>query len=163
MSIRTSKRTITGKASQAKLSIRSRAPRASSAIVRRVMQRNTGHETAQERLLRTFLTKAGLKFRTNTRPEPHLKIKADIVFPKQRVCVFLDGCFWHGCPFHFKVPNSHSPWWKEKIQDNKRRDARQTQALRRRKWKVIRYWEHQIQPDALQRINVRIGKALTTC
>ena len=160
MPVHTAKRTIKGKVSRARQSIRSRAPSASSPLVRRVMQRNTGHETEPERLLRTFLKKAGLRFRTDTRPEPHLKIKADIVFPRQRVCVFLDGCFWHGCPIHFKVPNSHSPWWKEKIQDNARRDARQTQALRRLKWKVIRYWEHQIQPEALQRINARIGETL---
>lgn len=160
MSVRTAKPTNRRKASRPRQSIRSRAPSASSPLVHRVMQSNTGHETKQEQRLRIFLKKAGLRFRTNVRPEPLLKIKADIVFPKDKVCLFLDGCFWHGCPIHFKVPNSHTLWWKEKILDNRRRDVRQTRILRKCKWKVLRYWEHQIETDTLQGINNRIRKSL---
>jgi len=137
-------------------SIRKRAPKASSERVRFVMQRNVGHETEPEMKLRSALHKLGLRFRKDCNLESKLKIKADIVFPKPQVCVFVDGCFWHGCPLHFKVPKTHSAWWKEKIDDNKRRDLRQTRALKRRGWKVLRLWEHEITEKRLSKISVKI-------
>ncbi|MEI8183691.1 MAG: very short patch repair endonuclease [Desulfomonile sp.] len=130
-----------------KKSIRSRAPSASSPNVRYVMQQNTGHETDAEKLLRSELHKIGLRYRKDTRPEPSLRITADIVFTKQEVCIFIDGCFWHGCPLHFKLPKTHADWWLEKIEDNRSRDERQTRKLQELGWAVLRYWEHEVLPD----------------
>lgn len=127
-----------------RLSIRSRAPKASSALVRRVMQANTGRTTAPERTLRSRLHRKGLRFRVDVRPEPSLRCSADLIFRRSRVCVFVDGCYWHGCPRHFAVPKQNSAWWAEKIADNRKRDARRTAQLRDRGWVVIRLWEHDI-------------------
>ena len=122
--------------------IRKRAPKASSAAVRRVMLENVGRETHPEKVLRSALFRAGLRFRKNYSPLPAQRITVDIAFPRHRFCVFVDGCFWHGCPLHFCVPKSHSAWWREKIDDNRQRDLRQTRLLKRRGWSVLRIWEH---------------------
>lgn len=133
-------------------SIRARAPNASSEKVRFVMQRNVGHETGPEKILRGFLHKMGFCFRKDYSPISSLKLTADLVFPKQKVCIFIDGCFWHGCPIHFNTPKTNSGWWFEKIEDNRLRDERQTQELQRRGWLVLRYWEHDITLDNLSSI-----------
>lgn len=129
-------------------SIRSRAPRASSRQVRKVMQANVGRVTAVENLVHATLRRSGLRFMTDTRPEPGIKCRADVVFSHARVCVFVDGCYWHGCPVHFRVPKTNAAWWTEKITDNRIRDARQARLLRRRGWTVFRVWEH-TSPDHL--------------
>lgn len=120
------------------------------------MQRNVGRETEPEKLLTSVLHKAGLRFRKHLRPERSLRITADIVFRRQRVCVFIDGCFWHGCPLHFQLPKTNSDWWEEKIEDNKARDTRQTCQLGEHGWTVLRYWEHELTPDSLGRISAQI-------
>lgn len=126
--------------------IRSRAPAASSPDVRRVMQAVKRQDTAAEILLRRRLHAAGLRFRKEIRPEPDLRCKADVVFPRHKVCIFIDGCFWHRCPAHFKVPKTNSPWWEEKIQATVERDSRQQHLLQSRGWTVLRFWEHNISP-----------------
>jgi len=125
-------------------SIRSRAPAASSSVVRRVMQANVGRETAPERCLRSALQRRGLRFRKDYRPVTDLRCKADIVFVGRRVCVFVDGCFWHGCTEHFEVPKANRAWWQEKVDANIERDVRQTAELSGRGWKVLRFWEHEV-------------------
>lgn len=127
-----------------KRSIRARAPVATSPDVRRVMQANWGNELSPERTLRSELHRIGLRFRKNRRPLAGLRCTADIVFPRHRLCVFVDGCFWHGCPLHFSCPKSHSGWWREKIEATKRRDKQHTAALRRGGWRVVRLWEHEV-------------------
>lgn len=133
-------------------SIRTRAPSASSETVRRVMQANVGRETAAETKLRCALHRAGLRFRKDSQVEQDVRCKADVVFRKARVCVFVDGCFWHGCPAHFKTPRTNAAWWWEKIADNRKRDARQSRLLRTRGWHVMRFWEHQVCSDDIRRI-----------
>ncbi len=142
------------------LSIRARAPAASSGLVRRVMVANYGGNTTPERLLRSALRRVGLKFRGERQVIRNLRCKADIVFPAERVCVFVDGCFWHGCQLHFSVPKTHSSWWSEKVEDNRRRDRRKTARLRAAGWKVIRVWEHQIAADSMPLVLKRIGTAV---
>src|SRR5258706_13941492 len=104
--------------------IRSRAPRASSPAVRRVMQANVGRETRPEQSVRTFLHCRGFRFRKDVKPLATLRCTADIVFPEAKVCIFVDGCFWHGCPIHFHAPKSNKAWWSEKIAANRARDRR---------------------------------------
>ena len=128
-------------------SIRSRAPSASSALVRRIMQATPSQDTHPEMVFRSAIHREGLRFRKKRRPEPSLKCTADVVFPTQRICVFIDGCFWHGCPLHFNVPRINKSWWAEKIADNRKRDRRQTQLLQSLGWTVLRLWEHQVYDD----------------
>jgi DNA mismatch endonuclease (patch repair protein) len=127
--------------------IRKRAPGASSPSVRKVMQHNVGHTTGIESRLQAALTVGGLAFEVDQRVESDLRWKADVVFPQQRICVFVDGCFWHGCPAHFRPPHSNSAWWTEKIQANVDRDCRQKETLGARGWKVFRFWEHELGTD----------------
>lgn len=125
-------------------SIRSRAPSASSAAVRDRMQRVPRAKTEPELNLARALRAEGARLRTNVRPIPHMKITADIVLPAHRICVFVDGCFWHGCARHFRPPVANRDWWREKIEDNRRRDDRQRRRLSRLGWRVLRVWEHDV-------------------
>lgn len=143
-----------------RLSIRSRAPKASSAAVRRVMQANTGRTTEPERKLRAILHGLGLRFRVDTKPELSLRCAADLVFRPSMVCVFVDGCYWHGCPLHFSVPKQNSAWWAEKIADNRRRDKKRTAELEKRGWLVVRLWEHELGSDTSQLLAARIAHAV---
>ena len=132
-------------------SLRTRAPNASSPQVRRVMQANYGGDTLPEQALRSGLHKLGLRFRKHARPFAHLRCHADIVFPSKKVCVFVDGCFWHGCPVHHKVPKTNSDWWREKIQANVDRDCRNSKILAENGWHVFRVWEHDLKLACAQR------------
>ena len=70
--------------------------------------------------------------------------KPDIVFPKAGVAVFLDGCFWHGCPIHLHIPKTNKDFWRKKIFGNMARDRRVSRQLRKQGWHVFRFWEHDI-------------------
>ncbi|TNM26707.1 very short patch repair endonuclease [Streptomyces sedi] len=117
--------------------------RASSTAVRAVMTANKGRDTKPERLLRSVLYRQGLRYRVNARPLPDLRRTADIVFLKARVAVFVDGCYWHGCPDHYRPANKRSDFWREKIQGNQIRDADTDARLREQGWTVVRVWEHE--------------------
>lgn len=143
-----------------RLSIRSRAPASASSLVRRIMQANTNCETEVERKLRSVLHRAGLRFRKEAAPVPGLRCKADIVFRRRQVCVFIDGCFWHGCPKHFENPKVNAAWWRAKIAANRERDRRQAKLLQRYGWSVLRYWEHEVDGKSLSRIVAEVKRAL---
>ena len=130
-------------------SIRKRAPRASSPLVRRVMRNVRRRDTGAEMLLRKILFHLGLRYRLNATPVRTIRCKADILFRSAQVCIFIDGCFWHRCPAHFKLPKANSAWWGEKIQATVERDGRQQQLLQSRGWTVLRFWEHCITPMAV--------------
>jgi DNA mismatch endonuclease, patch repair protein len=115
---------------------------ASSAGVRRSMQGNRGRDTKPELALRRLLHARGLRYRVDMRPVRGLRRKADIVFTRQRVCVFVDGCFWHGCSAHGTVPSTNRPYWSEKIEGNTRRDRETDKRLADEGWTVVRFWEH---------------------
>jgi len=70
--------------------------------------------------------------------------KPDFVFPKQKVTLFVDGCFWHGCPQHSNMPKNNMPFWKKKLQQNKDRDKFVSRELKKLGWKVVRVWEHEL-------------------
>ena len=144
-------------------SIRSRAPIASSPLVRRVMQANRSVDTSLERLLRSALHCRGLRFRKHANVDASLKCRADVVFRQARVCVFVDGCYWHGCPKHFRPPKTNTAWWREKITDNRRRDRNKSAALERRGWTVIRIWEHELSPKQISKFVDRIERHVTRC
>lgn len=118
-------------------------PVASSDGVRAVMVGNRGADTRPERALRSALHARGLRFFKNRRPVPGLRCRADIVFPTQRVAVFVDGCFWHRCPTHGVSPRANSEYWRAKLDRNVARDLRNDRALRASGWEVVRVWEHE--------------------
>ncbi len=85
--------------------------------------------------------------------------KPDFAFPKQKVAVFVDGCFWHGCPKCYTRPKTNRKFWDEKLEDNMARDKRVTRQLRRQGWKVIRIWQHSLRKCPQACLN-RIRRAL---
>lgn len=127
-------------------------PEASSAGVRAVMRGNRGRDTGPEVRIRSALHRMGLRFRKHQRPLDGLRCEADIVFPRERVAVFVDGCFWHGCPVHGRVPKGNGDYWSEKLWRNRRRDRRNDVALHAMGWLVIRVWEHEGTDEVATRV-----------
>jgi DNA mismatch endonuclease (patch repair protein) len=107
------------------------------------MQLQASRNTRPELELRSALHRTGLRFRVHVRPLAGVRREADVVFPKARVAVFVDGCFWHGCPEHGSWPKANADWWREKIEANRRRDADTDERLRDAGWMVIRMWTHE--------------------
>jgi DNA mismatch endonuclease, patch repair protein len=90
---------------------------------------------------------AGLARRVTPQPStfnPQLAVRHDFVFRKSRTAIFVDGCFWHGCPRHATKPANNRAFWRRKLAGNKKRDALVTRTLRRAGWKVVRIWEHEL-------------------
>lgn len=116
------------------------------------MQGNRSADTTPERKLRSALHAAGFRYRKNTRPVRSLRCSADIVFPRWRVAVFVDGCYWHGCPDHGTSPRTNAAYWSEKIARNVARDRRNNEALEAAGWTVIRVWEHEAPEQAASRV-----------
>lgn len=108
------------------------------------MQRQQTRDTAPELALRRLLHATGLRYRIDAAPLPDLRRRADIVFRPARVAVFVDGCFWHGCPLHgSRGTTANSRYWREKILRNQRRDADTDRRLMDAGWVSFRVWEHQ--------------------
>lgn len=108
--------------------------------------------TKPELALRRALHQKGLRYRVNTKVISELRTRADVVFTRARVAIFVDGCFWHGCPEHGTWPKANAAWWKGKIGDNKKRDQKVTEMLTQRGWMVIRVWEHEDPSEAAKAI-----------
>lgn len=102
-------------------------------------------DTKPEILLRRRLFANGARgYRVNYK----LKGKPDVVFPKQRLAVFVDGCFWHKCPKCFQKPATNKAFWLDKINSNVKRDREINSALKKSGWKVLRFWEHDIRKNS---------------
>jgi DNA mismatch endonuclease (patch repair protein) len=106
------------------------------------MQANRSRDTSPELAVRRAVHRLGLRYRVGQRPLPNLRQSADLVFPRAKVAVFVDGCFWHGCPDHYRAPASNRDYWSAKINKNQRRDAAIDAALRHAGWTAVRVWEH---------------------
>lgn len=118
-------------------------PGSSGAEVSRRMSRLRRRDNERELSLRRALHASGLRFRV-TYPVPELRRRSiDIAFTRRRVAVFLDGCFWHGCPLHGTDPRSNSAWWAQKIAANQARDRDTDRHLVELGWRVVRVWEHE--------------------
>lgn len=120
--------------------------------MRQVRRRDTGPEVR----LRSALHRRGLRFRVDV-PLPFLpRHRADIAFGPARLVVYVDGCFWHGCPTHGSIPKANEAWWREKIERVRRRDERTDAALRAEGWAVFRVWEHEHPGHAADAIEAAI-------
>lgn len=108
------------------------------------MQANRSRDTAPEIAVRRILHADGYRYRVHFQPEPTLRRKADIVFTRQRIAIFIDGCFWHGCPEHGRRDFNHNvDYWPSKIAGNRARDVETTEVLKKAGWQVLRFWEHE--------------------
>jgi DNA mismatch endonuclease, patch repair protein len=105
------------------------------------MARIRGTNTSPELTLRRALWARGLRYRLHARTPAG---KPDVVFSASRVAVFIDGCFWHGCPLHYARPRSREDFWSAKLVENVERDARQAGLLESAGWRVVRLWEHEV-------------------
>jgi len=93
--------------------------------------------------LRSILHRFGLRYFVDRPPMPGMLRRADILFPRVKVAVYVDGCFWHGCPIHGTSPKANDRWWAAKIEANRRRDADTVVRLTASGWTVLRFWEHE--------------------
>jgi DNA mismatch endonuclease, patch repair protein len=114
------------------------------------MRGNGKTDTSPEVALRSVLHRRGLRFRKHAAPTPNIRCQVDILFRSARVAVFVDGCFWHGCPDHGTKPRTNSTYWVEKLARNAARDRLNDAALTGAGWKVIRIWEHEPVEDAAE-------------
>lgn len=120
--------------------------------------RGSGNRDTELRMLQLFRT-AGIR---GWRRSQRVFGKPDFVFPRERLAVFVDGCFWHGCPKpkHAPMPKNRAEWWAAKLTRNKERDLVVTRTLRKQGWNVIRVWECDLSPKKWPRIARRIGRKL---
>lgn len=113
-------------------------------------------DSAMEKGLRKKLNKLGLRHSKNVARLPG---KPDVAFISKKVAVFLDSCFWHGCRYHCRIPNTNVKYWKEKIVRNKKRDKEIREKYKKMGWTILRFWSHQIEKDPQKSIK-RIEKVL---
>lgn len=116
------------------------------------MQSNKGRDTKPELALRRAVHALGLRYRVSKRPVPGFNRTADLVFTRARIAVFLDGCFWHGCPEHHTKAATNAEYWADKVEQNRRRDAETNRRLEEEGWRVIRIWAHEDPGEAAERV-----------
>lgn len=121
---------------------------ATSARLARQRQADTSPELA----LRRELHRRGLRYFTDRAPLPGLRRRADLVFPRRRVAVYVDGCFWHRCPQHATFPKNNARWWSDKLAGNVARDRDTDARLVAAGWRVVRVWEHECVTAAADRV-----------
>ncbi|MFE9693628.1 very short patch repair endonuclease [Micromonospora sp. NPDC005806] len=132
-------------------------PPPSSATKTMKANRSTG--TKPELALRRALFAAGLRYRVNLKVSvPGRTVRPDVVFTRTRVAVFLDGCFWHGCPQHGRMPSDPSGYWHQKIDRNQARDSAVDQALYESGWQVVRLWEHTATEEAAKLVRAAVAE-----
>jgi len=107
------------------------------------MQRTGRRDTAAELAVRRELHRRGLRYFVDRSVVPGPRRRVDIVFPRRRVAVFVDGCFWHSCPAHRTTPKVNREWWVTKLAANESRDRATDESLTQAGWTVLRFWEHQ--------------------
>ncbi|WP_241662319.1 MULTISPECIES: very short patch repair endonuclease [unclassified Streptomyces] len=124
----------------------------SSPAVSARMSRQSSRDTAPELAVRKLLHAAGLRYRVNVAVPGMPRRTIDIVFTKAKIAVFMDGCFWHGCPEHATHPRANAEWWRVKLDKNMARDVETTDHLTAQGWTVLRFWEHESTEDVANRI-----------
>lgn len=126
---------------------------ASSDATRRVMKANRRRDTSIELALRKRLHSIGYRYRVDFAPV-NPRRRADIVFPALRVAIYVDGCFWHGCPEHYVPPKTNAEFWATKVENNRARDRQVDAELTQAGWRSLRIWEHEGVDDAVRSIEM---------
>lgn len=127
-------------------------PAATSPAVSQVMRGNRSRDTRPEQAVRSELFRRGLRYRKHFPIDTDLRrVRPDVVFPRQRIAVFIDGCFWHSCPEHGAVPRVNTSYWSAKLARTRDRDFATTGALQRAGWTVVRLWEHDL-PGGVEQV-----------
>lgn len=126
------------------------------------MQGNRSRDTSPEVAVRRAVHALGLRYRVDRRPVRSINRRADLVFSRIKVAVFIDGCYWHGCPEHFVRPKSNVDYWSTKIGRNVERDRETNARLRDEGWTVLRFWEHDDPAEAAERIEAAVRQRATS-
>ncbi|MGX5653891.1 very short patch repair endonuclease [Geodermatophilus nigrescens] len=135
----------------------SRDPPASSPAARRRMQANRRRDTQPELALRRELHARGWRYRVDHPPIAGLRRRADVVFTRRKVAVYVDGCYWHSCPVHGTTAKTNAEFWASKLAANERRDRDTDRALIEAGWRVVRIWEHESPVEAADRLEAVLG------
>ncbi|MGI8519748.1 MAG: very short patch repair endonuclease [Actinomycetota bacterium] len=120
------------------------------------LSRMPRRDTIPELALRRELHRRGLRYRVDLAPLKGLRRRADVVFTRHRLAVFVDGCFWHRCPLHGTSPKNNADWWRVKLDRNVERDKNTDAALAGAGWTVVRVWEHEEAKVAADRVQSRL-------
>lgn len=131
------------------------SPAQRSAVMAAV--RSTRNESTELRLV-ALLRSLGI---TGWRRGSRLPGRPDFVFPARRTAIFVDGCFWHGCAKHCRLPASNRRYWAVKVAGNRRRDRKTARTLRAMGWRVLRVWEHELRPAAAPVLGRRLRRNLS--
>jgi DNA mismatch endonuclease, patch repair protein len=121
------------------------------------MQATPRRDTSCEMAIRSAVHAMGLRFRVDW-PVPATRRRADLAFVSAKVAVFVDGCFWHGCPEHRTWPKANAEWWRDKLDSNVRRDRDTDALLKAAGWTVLRFWEHEDASRAARTIRRTVVK-----
>ena len=134
-------------------------PHPSSPAVTAVMKGNRRRDTSPELRLRRRLHALGWRYRLDLRlTAGGRRPRPDVVFTRRRVAVFVDGCFWHGCPEHGRVPGGrNAAYWEAKLSRNRARDELDTAALAEAGWRVVRLWEHASLDEAVAAVEAALA------
>ena len=116
------------------------------------MRSNKSRDTKPELALRSAVHARGLRYRVSAKPLAGVRRTADLVFPRAKVAVFLDGCFWHGCPEHHTVASANAKFWADKVEANRKRDRDTDSRLTEAGWVSVRIWEHEDVAEAARRV-----------
>lgn len=131
---------------------------ATSVATRRSMLANRSRDTSPELKLRRLLWAQGLRYRVAAKPLADRRRTVDIVFGPAKVAVEIHGCFWHGCPEHYRPPGSNVEYWSAKIARNQARDATKLAALEAAGWEVVVAWEHENPEDVASRVAEAVAR-----
>ncbi|MBD8024865.1 very short patch repair endonuclease [Microbacterium gallinarum] len=129
---------------------------ATSEGTRKSMLANKRRDTSTELAVRRELHSRGLRYRVDFAPVPGIRRRADITFTRARVAVFIDGCFWHGCPLHGTSPRQNADYWGPKLAANIERDRDTDRHLEDAGWRVMRFWEHQAPRETADQIEAAV-------
>lgn len=124
------------------------------------MKRVRRKDTNAEIRLRRLLHARGLRYFVDKAPIKGMRSRADLVFPRAQVAVFVDGCFWHSCPLHATKPKSNREWWESKLAANVERDRLTNAALDAAGWTVVRVWEHEAVEVAADRVQAAASRSV---
>lgn len=133
-------------------SVKKSAPVPANEQVRSRLRSQKVRGTKPELDVRRLVHAKGLRYRVDACPETDLRVRADLLFTRAHVAVFIDGCFWHGCPDHFVPPKNNAEWWADKIERNQVRDRNSRTLLANRGWEVLVFWEHDAAGTAAEQI-----------